>query len=320
MVIKERAINFLFFDIFKLFVIMSPIHPNLLEEIYYDKFLPLYFKCWVWLKAVVAYNPYLRDRGAPPYRDSSFRKEGNEGGIDFNDDRVYDPYDINFRFPWCQDKQLQKKSMYCVDYLYEETFCSPYFKVVDAGRDFPSVKVEVRQSGTKYSDLKRSLWGIQVELERDAEGQTFRQYYWDSFWKNDRTLLIGPLSLCDHGNNSPFKFTDRGPGGREPLMINVPVYNGQFGGSYYLDYCVNRVSRSQSIMWTIPVKGVHLWSNSHSINERLRPGYEVKIQYQGDRSMPDFTHPNDRVSVWDWEDDRYYGDHTCMSPDIYKYI
>ena len=44
---------------------MSPIHPNLLDEIYYDKFLPIHFKCWTWLKQVVLYKSLLRDRGAP---------------------------------------------------------------------------------------------------------------------------------------------------------------------------------------------------------------------------------------------------------------
>jgi len=57
---------------------MSPLHPNLVEEIYYDKFLPIILKCWVWLKAVVAYNVLLRERGAPPYREGEIC-EGERG-------------------------------------------------------------------------------------------------------------------------------------------------------------------------------------------------------------------------------------------------
>ena len=88
------------------------------------------------------------------------------------------------------------------------------------------------------------------------------------------------------------------------------------------DYAVDKAvcdSSSSRTMWTVPgVKGVLLWTNSHSINERMGKGYEVKVRYEGNRVSPTFVHPNDRL-VYNWEDDGYYGNLTCMSPDIYKY-
>lgn len=286
---------------------MSPIHPNLLEEIYYDKFLPIYFKCWCWLKAIVMYNPVLRDRGAPPYREGNYCGEVDEP--------LWEPRDIHFRFPWCQDWHLQKKSIYYVDYLYEETFCNPVFKVVDAGREFPSVAIEVRADWVKYNDLRRELWGFITPVDR-PDGEVFEQYYWDSFWKSNTNLLCGPLSLCDHDSNSPFKFTDRIADARSPKVeIAIPSYQGN---SFATDWAACKVSQSQQ-MWTHPVPGVKLWTNSHSINERLKAGYKVKIQYLGDRSMPSFVHPDNRL-VCNWDDPRYFGDTTCQSPDVYKYI
>jgi len=286
---------------------MSPIHPNLLEEIYYDKFLPILFKCWIWLKQVVCYNSLLRDRHAPPYRKGFVDDESLEP--------LFDPMDCQFRFPWCQDRHLQRKSIFYVDYLYYETFCNPFIKVVDAGRDFPSVKVEVWNPATKYGDLREHVWGFLTEVPR-PDGEVFEQYYWDSFWIDNQKLLCGPISLCDHYEHSPFKFTDRvaGPGSKV-FKVGIPAYQGR---DYILDREAARVSVSKE-MWTIPEqKGVLLWTNSHSINERLHAGYELKIQYQGNRSIPEFVHPHDR-KVCDWEDPRYYNDLTCMSPDIYKY-
>jgi hypothetical protein len=287
---------------------MSPIHPNLLEEIYYDKFLPIHFKCWTWLKQVVCYNECLRDRGAPPYREGFYLGEVDEP--------LFDPQDASFRFPWCEDRHLQKKFIYYVDWLYYETFRSKDFKVVDAGREFPSVKVVIRPEKLRYPELRRSCWGLQVGVER-ADGEVFEQYYWDSFWKSNRTLLIGPLSLCDHSPKSPFKFTDKmgTPPGRDLIDIGIPQYRGS---DYDIDLAACLASTHQT-MWTLPGKGVNLWTNTHSINDRLREGYEVKIQYEGLRSEPSFVNLNDRL-VCNWEDERYYGDLTCQSPDIYKYI
>jgi len=289
---------------------MSPIHPNLLDEVYYDKFLPIHFKCWSWLKQVVLYNSLLRDRGAPPYRQGFY----GDGEVD---EPLFDPFDASFRFPWCQDRHLQRKSIYYVDWLYSETFCNPHFQIVDVtDRDFPSVEVIIRGEGTKYGDLRRTCWGLIVDVPR-PDGEVFEQYYWDSFWMNNEKLLIGPLALCDHSPSSPFKFTNKvgTPPGNKVIEIGIPQYQGR---DYSLDLAACLTSTHKT-MWSLPGKGLHLWTNSHSINERLKPGYQVKIQYEGKRSMPSFVHPNDRL-VCNWEDDRYYGDLTCMSPDIYKYI
>ena len=226
---------------------MSPLHPNLLEEIYYDKFLPIHFKCWVWLKQVIAYDPYLRDRGAPPYRRGYYLGEVQEP--------VYDISDFTFRFPWCEDRHLQQKSIYYVDWLYRDTFNSPYFKIVDAGREFPSVSVEVRDpvdGKTKYGNLKNALWGALVEVSQ-ADGEVFDQYYWDSFWQNKRNLLIGPLSLCDHDEQSPFTFKSRHPNGSY-MTVGIPSYQGN---DYALDHAVYLTSSSRTML-THPAKAVQL--------------------------------------------------------------